>query len=323
MKHQVFISHSMNSDGALAGRIRDDLTARGFACWLAPGDVRPGKNYDVEITQAIDASSAVVVVLSRVAAASDHVATELNLVKARGGIPVFPFLIEDVRGVPGIEYLLGRRHAIEAFRYQPHAARRYLVDCVEAELRSKSKPSPPDPIEAAGGEHGQEPARDERGAGGESARRKPAWRPRPALALIVLAASTAMAIHLTRDSSPDAVHGPAADASSTESTTPSAEPPRILDESFLCQVPSGPLLDVYFDRDQRTCRIVAGGRSWYPPFDLREDGTLSLTPDVELAALLGSGISDGALSGAVRVDPARTGFRWDCAPVPLTFVRKP
>ena len=55
MAHDVFVSHSVKDKG-VAESVVTRLETDAVTCWIAPRDVRPGKPFDDEITDAIEAS---------------------------------------------------------------------------------------------------------------------------------------------------------------------------------------------------------------------------------------------------------------------------
>ena len=63
MAHDVFISHS-NQDSTVASAMCARLEQAGIRCWIAPRDVRPGKNSDREIIRGLNDARVVIVVLS-------------------------------------------------------------------------------------------------------------------------------------------------------------------------------------------------------------------------------------------------------------------
>jgi hypothetical protein len=60
MAHDVFISHS-NSDRAVAGAMCSRLEQAGVRCWMAPRDVRPGRNWGSEIIRGLDNAKMMIV----------------------------------------------------------------------------------------------------------------------------------------------------------------------------------------------------------------------------------------------------------------------
>ena len=63
MAHDVFISHS-NQDKTAARAICARLEQAGIRCWIAPRDVRPGRNSGNEIIRALNNAKVMIVVLS-------------------------------------------------------------------------------------------------------------------------------------------------------------------------------------------------------------------------------------------------------------------
>jgi len=59
----AFISHAQ-ADHAKAEEIVAALEGRGFKCWIAPRDVRPGRTYGDEIVRGIGKSRSFILVLS-------------------------------------------------------------------------------------------------------------------------------------------------------------------------------------------------------------------------------------------------------------------
>lgn len=73
----VFTSYA-SQDAAVANAAVVALERQGLKCWIAPRDVMPGAFYVDEIVRAIDATKAIVLVLSQSAAASHHVLREVE-----------------------------------------------------------------------------------------------------------------------------------------------------------------------------------------------------------------------------------------------------
>lgn len=89
----VFISHA-SADLEWARAVTDHLEAAGLRCWLAARDIVPGSpSYPAEIAKALRASRALVVVVSREAGASPHVAREVTLAD-ESGLPLLPLRLD-------------------------------------------------------------------------------------------------------------------------------------------------------------------------------------------------------------------------------------
>ena len=126
MSKHLFISHS-SADVSAAVRICEILESQGIRCWIAPRDVRPGYDYDEEIVEGIEATRAIIVVLSRHANNSEHVKREVELAAQQGG-PIFPVLIEEVEPGKKLKYRLTGKQWIDA--WQPPLEARLTELCV-------------------------------------------------------------------------------------------------------------------------------------------------------------------------------------------------
>ena len=113
ISYSAFISHS-SSDRKKAEEICDSLEARGFRCWMAPRDVRPGQEYGAEIIRGIEASRCLVLVLSQAANESTFVQREVERAVSKE-MPVFPIRIEEVLPSRGLELFVSTTHWIDAW----------------------------------------------------------------------------------------------------------------------------------------------------------------------------------------------------------------
>jgi hypothetical protein len=111
--YDVFISHA-SKNAESANEIRTYLEARGLKCWIAPRDVRHGKDYGDEILRGIEKSKSFVLLVSDAANASPHVKRELERA-VNYAKPVFPIRIEDVALSGALEYFISTTHTIDAF----------------------------------------------------------------------------------------------------------------------------------------------------------------------------------------------------------------
>ncbi|MGC1380350.1 MAG: TIR domain-containing protein [Candidatus Baltobacteraceae bacterium] len=108
----IFISYS-TKDKDVALDLCERLEATGIACWIAPRDIRAGQDWSAAIPPAIDASAAMVLVLSASANASRQIAHEVHLAHNRGAA-IVPFRIEEVGPEGALRYLLSGIHYIDA-----------------------------------------------------------------------------------------------------------------------------------------------------------------------------------------------------------------
>lgn len=81
------------------------LESRGLRCWIAPRDLRPGANYGASIVDAINESTALVLVWSRHSNVSRHVIREVERAVSKS-VTVFPLRIEPVIPTKELEYFL-------------------------------------------------------------------------------------------------------------------------------------------------------------------------------------------------------------------------
>ena len=77
--YYVFLSHS-STDKQWADMACDVLEREKIHCWIAPRDIRHGKEWDEEIIDGINACRIMVLILSEHANASKHVRHEVQLV---------------------------------------------------------------------------------------------------------------------------------------------------------------------------------------------------------------------------------------------------
>ena len=101
---QIFLSHS-SKDADVAERICKQLEINGTKCFIAPRDIRPGKEYAEEIINGIDSSAAMVLLMSKNANSSPHVLREVEHAVS-GGTPILVYKIEDVALSKSMEYFL-------------------------------------------------------------------------------------------------------------------------------------------------------------------------------------------------------------------------
>ncbi len=101
---QIFLSHaSENAD--IAEKICRSLEENGTKCFIAPRDIRPGREYAEEIINGIDESAAVVLLMSREANRSPHVLREVEHAVS-ANIPILVYKLENVTLSKSMEYFL-------------------------------------------------------------------------------------------------------------------------------------------------------------------------------------------------------------------------
>ena len=104
MKRKAFISHSSH-DHNIAQKICAIFEKNGIACWMAPRDIRPGKDWDAEILRGLNESSVLLLLLSRYSNQSPEVKRELGLAN-RKNHEIYPIRLENIEPSENLEYFL-------------------------------------------------------------------------------------------------------------------------------------------------------------------------------------------------------------------------
>jgi hypothetical protein len=175
LAHDVFISYS-SENKAVADAVCHRLEARGIRCWIAPRDVKGGREYAEAIIEAIHEARAMVLVFSSHANASADVRSEVQTAFNRG-IVVVPLRIEEVQPSGSLEYYLAGRHWLDAVTPPLKARLQLLADNLEGLIR------PPE---------GGSPSQGQSGLQGGAPRRRPVRR-RTAYAAGAVAAAVIIA----------------------------------------------------------------------------------------------------------------------------------
>ncbi len=111
-KPNVFISYA-SPDSDVAEKVCAALEGSGVTCWLAPRDVMPGEFYGDAIVHAIDAATAVVLILSKDAVVSAHVLREVERASSKRH-PVISLRIDKAPLPAGLEYFLNTSQWLDA-----------------------------------------------------------------------------------------------------------------------------------------------------------------------------------------------------------------
>jgi len=109
---KVFISHS-GSDEKWADLLRTRLTREGFNVWNPRSEIRPGENWGLKYGQGLEASDAMIVLVSPDSAKSDWVWHEIEyaLSSPRFRDRLIPVLVRRTARIP---WILERQHFIRA-----------------------------------------------------------------------------------------------------------------------------------------------------------------------------------------------------------------
>ncbi len=124
--HSVFISHS-SEDKAVANDICSLLEANGITCWIAPRDEKAGIKYSGQLTDAVQGSKILVVIVSGQSNKSEHVLREVALA-LEVGVIVIPFKIDEIAIPKAYAYYLNNIHGINAFPKPSHYFETLLND---------------------------------------------------------------------------------------------------------------------------------------------------------------------------------------------------
>ena len=100
----IFISHS-STDAFSAMEICNLLERNGIECFIAPRNIRSGREYAEEIVNGIDDSSAMILLISEASNASPHVLREVERAVSKN-IPVLVYKLESVKLSKSLEYFL-------------------------------------------------------------------------------------------------------------------------------------------------------------------------------------------------------------------------
>lgn len=109
---QIFISHSsVDAEGAM--KICELLERNGTKCFIAPRDIRSGREYAEELVNGIDHSAAVILLMSDNANHSPHVLREVERAVSKS-IPILVYKLEEVALSKSMEYFLMTHQWINA-----------------------------------------------------------------------------------------------------------------------------------------------------------------------------------------------------------------
>ncbi|MDE6847184.1 MAG: toll/interleukin-1 receptor domain-containing protein [Lachnospiraceae bacterium] len=101
---QIFISHS-SKDAEYAEKICELLEQNKISCFIAPRDIRSGREYAEELVNGIDTSTAMILLMSEDANHSPHVLREVERAVSRS-IPILVYKLEETVLTKSMEYFL-------------------------------------------------------------------------------------------------------------------------------------------------------------------------------------------------------------------------
>ncbi|HEX4630003.1 MAG TPA: TIR domain-containing protein [Chthoniobacterales bacterium] len=108
----IFLSYS-SRDKLIADAICSRLENQGIRCWIAPRDVNPGSDYSDQISDALERSTAMVMVFSSGSNSSRHVKSEIDRAFSLDKV-IIPFRVENVELDKGLAYYLSKTHWLDA-----------------------------------------------------------------------------------------------------------------------------------------------------------------------------------------------------------------
>lgn len=112
MAFDAFVSYS-SKDKTAADAACVILESAGIRCWIAPRDIRAGREYGAAIIDAIDQSRVMVLIFSSNANESPQIHREIERAVSKG-VLIVPVRIEEVTPTKSMEYFLGSIHWLDA-----------------------------------------------------------------------------------------------------------------------------------------------------------------------------------------------------------------
>jgi formylglycine-generating enzyme required for sulfatase activity len=140
----AFLSYA-SEDRADAFQLCQLLEARGIGCWIAPRDVAPGANYGEAIIQAIEGTSATLLLLSAHSNASVHVVHEIERATSKRK-RVIPVRLEAIQPGPSLELHLATSQWVDGWRTNPEQVAEKLATALSRESAAAETPTVPPPI---------------------------------------------------------------------------------------------------------------------------------------------------------------------------------
>ncbi len=123
----IFISHS-SKDAESAEKVCTLLEHAGHQCFIAPRDIRSGREYAEELMLGIERSDALVVILSKHSNTSPHVLREVEHAASKS-IPILVYKMEEVVLTKSMEYFLMTHQWVNQ---KVDTDFHVILDCVEA-----------------------------------------------------------------------------------------------------------------------------------------------------------------------------------------------
>jgi formylglycine-generating enzyme required for sulfatase activity len=138
--HEVFISYA-SLDKAIAERLCGALENSGISCWMAPRNIEPGTDYPTALVEAIHSARALLLVLTKHAAASPHIASEVGHAFS-GKKRIIPFRIWQKTLPEDLEYFLSLTQWLDAPDGCTDENLKRLIEATRAALAGEYVPHP-------------------------------------------------------------------------------------------------------------------------------------------------------------------------------------
>ena len=140
--YSAFISYASDADRETAFRIVEHLEASGLKCWIAPRNVRAGKQYAEEIVRGIRTSRGFILLLSEASNSSKFVRREVEQADRRDK-PIYAIRIEEVDPSDGLQLFLSEIHWIDAWDGDLGAHVKQLAEMLREETEDEEAPPRP------------------------------------------------------------------------------------------------------------------------------------------------------------------------------------
>lgn len=140
--YAAFISYATEADRDTAFKLVEHLEAHGLKCWIAPRNVRAGKQYAEEIVRGIRTAQGFILVLSAASNTSKFVRREVEQADRRDK-PIYALRIEEVDPSDALQLFLSEIHWIDAWKGELADHARSLAEMLREEegpIEARSEP---------------------------------------------------------------------------------------------------------------------------------------------------------------------------------------
>ena len=148
MAHDVFISHAKD-DKTKADLLCLQLEQAGIRCWIAPRDVRPGRNWGSEIIRGLDNARVMILLLSASSNRSRPVIKEVERAFGKE-IVIIPVRLEEVIPSDALEFFLSSDQWFDAITppLESHLDRMAMVikEYLAEGATDVARPTAPEPM---------------------------------------------------------------------------------------------------------------------------------------------------------------------------------